>query len=209
MERFRGGNAKLTEALMLDHWLRELTFSGAFPIPMRVVETEWLAQRELKIARLFCWTHLPLIEMPLRAMLRLNFPPFVMVAQPGKIVGANKDEFLAPGLQERIPAIPVGADVLTKVRGILREGGSVACLADARMGGPLLPHVMRIAARMGARLVFQWAERQPNGDILVTFIDAPRPLCENAEAIRENLEYLRMANRRVLDLLGLPPGSPE
>jgi hypothetical protein len=61
-----------------------------------------------------------------------------------------------------------------------------------------------VAGRVGARVVFQWAKRRPDGTIEVTFIDAPRPHCETSEAVHENLAFLRAAQQRALAALGLP-----
>jgi len=146
-----GGNRVLTEAVVLDSWLRELT-------PM-------------------------------------------VVADPGNILGES--EFLVPGQTKRARAIPASHHVLMKIQTVLQEGGAVACLADAELGGPISSNVLRIAGQTGARVVFQWAERRPDGVIDIYIINAPRPLNETEEDIEMNMEFLRVENRRILDLLGL------
>jgi hypothetical protein len=64
--------------------------------------------------------------------------------------------------------------------------------------------VLQLAGRVGARVVFQWAKRRPDGTIEVTFMNAPRPYCETGEAVRENLAFLRAAQQRAFAALGLP-----
>jgi hypothetical protein len=196
-----GGNRALTEAILLDNWLQELTFSGAYPIPWRAVKVDGLEKADPKRGVLYCWTHLPLFSMPLYASIEMGYPTPLIVADPGNIFGEN--EFMVPGQTKRARAIPANLHVLMRIRTILQEGGAVACLADAELGGPVSSNVLRIAGQAGARVVFQWAERQPDGVIDIYFINAPRPLNESEEDIEANLEFLRVENQRILDSLGL------
>jgi hypothetical protein len=108
------------------------------------------------------------------------------------------------GLSDRLVAIPADRYALGRAKRLLSEGTSIVCLADEYLGGPLQPFVLQIAARVGARVVFQWAKRRPDGTIEVTVMNAPRPYCETAEAVRENLAFLRAAQQRALAALGLP-----
>jgi hypothetical protein len=194
------GNRTLTEAVVLDSWLVELTNSGAYPIPWHVVKVDGLERGDPKRGVLYCWTHLPLFSMPLHAAIEMGYEMPVIVADPGKILG--EDKFMVPGQTKRARAIPANLHVLMKIQTILEEGGSVACLADAELGGLVSSNVLRVAGQAGARVVFQWAERQPDGVINIYFINAPRPLNESEEDIEVNLEFLRVENRRILDSLG-------
>jgi hypothetical protein len=80
---------------------------------------------------------------------------------------------------------------------------SVVCLADAYMGGRLYAYVLQLAGRVGARVVFSWATRRPDGVIEVTLMNAPRPYCDTEDAVQENLAFLRAAQHRALTSLGL------
>lgn len=196
-----GGNRPLTEAIVLDSWLRELTFSGAYPIPWRLAKGDGIGSGDPQGGILYCWTHTPLCSMPLHAWVEMGYEPPPVVADPGHIVGDN--EFMVPGQTKRAQAIPTTLRVLMRIRTVLREGGAVACFADAEMGGPMSSHALRIARQAGARVVFQWAERRPDGVIDIYIINAPRPLNESEADIAMNLEFLRVENRRILDSLGL------
>jgi hypothetical protein len=196
-----GGNRALTEAILLDNWLQELTFSGSYPIPWRAAKIDGLKREDSTRGVLYCWTHLPLFSMPLHASIEMGYPTPLIVADPGNIFGEG--EFMVPGQTKRAKAIPASLHVLMRVRTILNEGGAVAYLADAELGGPISSNILRIAAQTGSRLVFQWAERQPNGVIDIYFIDPPRPRNESEEDIELNLEFLRVENRRILSSLGL------
>ncbi|PYX84797.1 MAG: hypothetical protein DMG68_19660 [Acidobacteria bacterium] len=195
-----GGNRVLTEAVMLDNWLWELTTIGPFPIPWTLNGLEVIEATDRKIGTVFCWIHEPLVEFPMRPFLETVNTEAIVVADRGRIV----DGGLVAGLERRLVAIPADRYALGRAKRSLQEGTSVVCLADATLGGSLQPFVLQVAGRVGARVVFQWAKRRPDGTIEVTFIDAPRPHCETSEAVHENLAFLRAAQQRALAALGLP-----
>jgi hypothetical protein len=196
-----GGNRVLTEAVMLDHWLWELTAIGPFPIPWTLNGLEVIEASDRKIGTVFCWIHEPLVEFPMRPFLETGHSEAIVVADRGRIVDGG---YLVAGLARRLVAIPADRYALGRAKRSLQEGTSVVCLVDATLGGPLQPFVLQVAGRVGARVVFQWAKRRPDGTIEVTFIDAPRPHCETSEAVHENLDFLRAAQQRALAALGLP-----
>jgi lauroyl/myristoyl acyltransferase len=196
-----GGNGVLTEALMLDNWMRALTFSGPYPIPLQTDQIEGLKQATPGRGVLYCWTHLPLMEIPLRALFDLGRPADLVVADPGRIVDGN--EFIIPGIQARNKAIPGDRHALIRVRTALKEGKSVACLADSEMFGPSSSQILRVAGMSGAFVVFTWAERQLGGTLKVIFMPAPHPLCKTDEEIRQNLDFLQIKNRKALEELGV------
>jgi hypothetical protein len=195
-----GGNRVLTEAVMLDHWLWELTAIGPFPIPWTLNGLEVLDAPDSKIGTVFCWIHEPLVEFPMRPFLETGHSEAIVVADRGRIVDGG---YLVAGLARRLAAIPADRYSLGRAKRSLLEGTSVVCLADATFGGSLQPFVLQLAGRVGARVVFQWAKRRPDGTIEVTFMNAPRPHCETSEAVHENLAFLRAAQQRALTSLGL------
>jgi hypothetical protein len=200
-----GGNRVLTEAVMLDHWLWELTAIGPFPIPWTIEGSDIFESAEAKIGAVYCWIHEPLVELPMRPYLELGHSNAIVVADRGRIVDG---QYMVAGMTNRVVAIPVDKYSLGRAKRSLQEGTSVVCLADATLGGPLQPYVLQLAGRVGARVVFQWAKRLPDGTIAVTVINAPRPYCETEEAVHENLAYLRAAQQRALAALGLPDQKP-
>lgn len=197
-----GGSRVLTEAVMLDNWLVELTRIGHFPIPWTLTGTDVIETDPGK-AILFCWIHEPLAEFPLRPYLELGYSEPVIVADPGRITFG--DQLLVAGMKRRLNTITANLHALSRVKNCLQEGVPVVCLADAQIGGPLFPLALQLAGRIGARVVFQWARRRPDGTIDVTFIRAPHPYCESREAVQENLAFLREAQTRMLNELGLQP----
>jgi hypothetical protein len=201
MTEVMGGNRALTEALVLDSWLQELTLSGAYPIPWRAVKMDGLENGDATRGVLYCWTHLPLFRMPLYASIEMGYETPLVVADPGNMDENN--EIMVPGQTKRAPAVATSSHVLMKIRATLQEKGSVACLADTELGAPISPTVLRIAGQAGARMVFQWAERQRDGVIDIYFINAPRPWNESEEDIEMNMEFLRVENRRILSSLGV------
>jgi hypothetical protein len=199
---FLGGNRVLTEAVMLDNWLWELTAIGPFPIPWTLDGIDVIEAADPSIGTVYCWIHEPLAEFPLRPYFERGYPEPVVVADFGRIIGV--DQLMVAGLETRVTAIPANRYALGRARRSLQEGVPVVCLADAQMGGPLYPLVLQLAGRVGARVVFQWARRRPDGTIEVTFVNAPRPHCETDDAVRENLAYLRAAQKHALAALGMP-----
>jgi hypothetical protein len=202
-----GGNGPLTEALMLDSWLRELTLCGPFPIPWKAVETKVLDERKAGRGILYCWTHVPLFEIPMNALVAFGQKPDWIVADPGNIT--PEGNFLVPGLTDRLNAMATDKRVLTRIRTALASGKSVACLADAKIGGPLSSYALHVAGLVGAFIIFFWAERQPDGTINVTFQPAPHPLSQGPEQVQENLEFMRTMNRKALLALGVEASEEE
>lgn len=192
-----GGNGPFTAALMLDFWLRELSFGGEYPIPYRVKGEDVCRAPGPK---LYTWTHLPLTEVPLRVGLEIGGEPPAVVADPGNIVGEN--ELLVVGWKHRVEAIPADDQLLLRVRTKLATGAPVVFLADQFLGGPLSDIPLRLAARLRVPVVFQWAELAKDGVVDVEFQFAPYPFCEDEEAMQKNLAYLRERNRAALERLG-------
>ncbi len=192
-------NGRLTRALVLDYWLRELTLRGPFTIPWRIEDVSGLQHAEPGRAIFFCWTHVPLIEFALSTLVELGQQP-LMVCDEGMMVDTNK--FVAPGLADRMDAIPARTSSLRRVLASLRAGRSVAWLADPLLGGRISSQTLRLVALSGARLVFGWGERDGDGTIAIRMVDPPFPDCETPAAIEANLEVLRRERRRILRELG-------
>lgn len=197
-----GGNGTLTTALMLDHWLRELSFAGAYPIPYRTTGLEICLTPGPK---LFCWTHLPLTEVPMRVYLEAGGPPVAVVADPGKVIGDN--QFLVFGWPERVEALPADEHLLSRVRTTVRGGKSVVFLADHFLGAPLSDVPLRMAAKLRVPLIFQWAELSTDGTIDVTYRQAPWPYSRSEGEIAANIAFLRTARDRKLAAMGW--GAPS
>lgn len=201
-----GGNGPLTQALMLDHWLRQLTFEGHFPVPYRVHGLDVLQQSG---AKLYTWTHVPMVEVPLRAIVEQSGAEAAVVADPGKIVEGER--FLVFGVKQHPEAIRVGDGMLLRVCRRLQAGLPVCFLADPYLGGALSDVPLRLAARMHVPVVVQWAELAADQVFDITFRLAPYPLAGTEAEIQGNLAFLREARRRSLQSLGwtLPESAPD
>jgi hypothetical protein len=205
ISEWRGRHAALTEALMRDHWLRELTLRGSFPIPWRLHGRDVLDRYIVPGPVLYYTMHLPLVEIPLRVVMELGYPVPVPVADPGRILA--EDRYVVAGMAERIPAIPASGHVLTRMRTLLLQGTSVVCLADSEFGGALLANPLRLAARVHVPVILVWSELGNDDVIDVTFEPAPHPFCESEAAIKENLEYLRKIHGRLLRSVSIEDGA--
>ncbi len=192
-----GGNRALTTELMLGHWLRELSFSGPYPIPYRCQGMEVCLTPG---AKLLTWTHLPLTEVALRFYLEEGGSPAAVVSDPGKIVGDR--EFQVFGWKERMEALPVDGKLLPNVIKTLRSGKTVVFLADPYLGGSMSEVPLRLASRAGATLLFAWTELRADGTLEVTFREAPFPYSRTEEEIAVNMAFLREGRDRTLVRLG-------
>ena len=192
-----GGNGALTTALMLDFWLRELSFSGPYPLPHRAKGLDVCLAPGPK---LFCWTHLPLTEVPMRAYLEAGGEPVAVVSDAGKIVGEN--EFQVFGWKERAEALPADDHLLSRVRTTIRSGKSVVFLADHFLGGALSDVPLRMARKLRVPLIFQWADLAEDGTLEVTYREAPYPYSRTEAEIAANLSFLAHARDRTLAALG-------
>ncbi len=192
-----GGNRALTTELMLDHWLRELSFSGPYKIPYRSHGLEVCLTPGPK---LFSWTHLPLTEVPMRLYLEGGGAAVAVVSDQGKIVGDN--EFQVFGWPERMAALPADNHLLSRVMRTLRAGKSVVFLADPYLGGPMSDVPVRLAGRLGVPLVFQWTELAADGTLEVTYREAPFLYSKTEEEVQANLAFLTEARNRTLLRLG-------
>jgi hypothetical protein len=129
-----------------------------------------------------------------------------VIADDGRI--GEDGQYMVIGTGVRLTAVPANRYALSRANRALSEGSSVVCLADGYLGGPLMPYLMQLAGRVGARVVFHWATLLPDGTIDITFVNAPRPYCENEEAVNENLTFLKAAQQRMLRSIGIPESLP-
>jgi hypothetical protein len=196
-----GSNPVLTEAMMRDHWVRELSFWGGFPIPWRLHGRDVLDHYNGLGPILYYTLHAPLCEMPLRVVMELGYPVPIPLADPGRLV--EQDKLLVPGMETRIPSLSVTDSPLLRVRTLLRRGQGVVCLADRCFAGAFYTNPMRLTARLGVPVIFSWAELGPDGVVDVTFQPVPYPLCETEKAIAQNLSFLEEIRDRLLRSLGV------
>lgn len=186
---------------MRDHWLREMTFHGGFPIPWRLHGRDVLDRYAVPGPVLYSTLHLPLVDVPLRVSMELPYPTPVPIADPGRIVDGNG--YVVPGMAKRIPALPASGHALARMRTVLQNGTSVVCLADSQFGGELFTNPMRLTGRLHVPVVFVWAELASDDVVEAHFELAPHPYCETDEAIASNLSRLRQINDRILESLGV------
>jgi hypothetical protein len=200
-----GSNRALTEAVMRDHWLRELTLHGGFPIPWRLHGRDILDHYEGLGPVLYYTMHVPLCEIPLRVFIDAGYRAPIPMADPGRIV--EQEKIVVPGLQARTPSFPITDSPLVRMRTLLQRGQSVACLADRYFAGDFYVNPMRLAARLGVPVIFSSAELGPDGVVDVTFRPLPHPLCETVDAITQNLRFLEETRDRILRSLGVWPAQ--
>ena len=197
-----GGNGKLTELVMRDHWLREFTERGRFPVPIRLRGREVLDEFLPHGPVLYCPIHVGMSDIPLRFLAEHGYPVPVPVADSGRMVGGEL--YPVMGMNLSIPALGAGPHALARVRTVLLHGTSVACLADRDyLDERFNANPVRLAARMRVPLIFPWATLAKDGVIDCEFRAAPHPYGESEAAIEENLNALRQIREGILASLGI------
>lgn len=203
-------NDRFHQALLLNRFLGMFTRAGRpFPIPYRVVgATALLEAARDNRGMILCSAHVPLVKVGLRAVMEMGLTPTAAIVET-----PTEDQRIAIwGLDERLPAILVAPNVLVRARTVLRNHGSVALLIDARSGLPYSPNILRLAGKMGARVVFFFTELQPDGHIEVLFLAPPDPYCSSEETIQANLQALDREVQRILgrtSSVAIPEMAPQ
>jgi hypothetical protein len=185
------------EALCVDGWLRELTLRGPFPIKYRLIGAEHLAMSDADEAGLlYCTVHVPLAAIMMRACMELGASPDFVLAAPHNI--DRHGQWVPAGMATGFNAIPPGRSLIRQVRTVLCEGGRFATMADAELGGPLRPTMMRLAGSVRARVILCWAVMDTNRTVVVTYRTAPYPIPDTDEKVWANLAVLQEQRERVL-----------
>ncbi len=185
-----GGNRRLTELAMREHWLRELAYHDRLPVPVRVHGQDALDRYSATGPVLYYTAHLAMSDVPLRVLIEQGYPIPVPIADEGRIVDGGC--YPVVGMQMPIPALCAGPSVLLRARTLLKEGRSIACMADRDLlDDQLNGNPLRLAGRMRVPVVLMWAELAEDGVVDVTFRAAPHPWCENEAAIDENIGLIR------------------
>lgn len=191
-----GGNGKFTELMMRDHWLRELTRHGAYPIPHRVHGGHVLQLCEQGPV-IYCSTHLANFEVCLRSLLELGHTA-VAIADPGRVEASG---YPVIGLDMHLPVIEATASTLWDARRALAAGHSVVFTADREyLDTDLSNSLLRLAARMRVPVVFSWAKLGADNVFDVMMQTAPPPA---ADELQTNMNFLRDLQRQIRSGAGL------
>jgi hypothetical protein len=201
-----GGDGKLTELVMRDHWLREFTDRGRFPLPMRVAGREVLDEYLPQGPVLYCTMHIGMSDMPLRFLVDQDYAVPVPIAHGGRMVAGER--YPVTGMNLLTPALMAGPHVLSRARTLLLRGTSVACLAERNYtDGEFNANPLRLAARLRVPLIFTWATLARDGVIDVEFRAAPHPYCDGEAEMEENLNGLLRLRDTILASIGLGPAA--
>lgn len=185
------------EASCVDGWLSELTLRGAFPIKYQLIGAEHLARSAADEAGvLYCTVHLPLAAVMMRACMESGASPDLVLAAPHNI--DRNGQWVPAGMATGFNALPPGPSLIRRVRTVLGQGGRFATMADAEMGGPLRPTLMRLAGSVRARVILCWAVMNTDRTIVVTYRTAPHPIPDTEEKVWANLAALQEQRERVL-----------
>jgi hypothetical protein len=201
-----GGNGKLTELVMRDHWLREFTGRGPFRVPIRIMGRDVLDNYLPQGPVLYCTMHIGMSDMPLRFLMEEGYAVPVPIAHSGRM--APGDLYPVTGMNRLTPALMAGPHVLSRARTLLLQGTSVACLAERNyMDDEFNANPLRLAARLRVPLIFTWATLARDGVIDVEFRAAPHPYCDGEAEMEENLNALLRLRDAILASIGMGPAA--
>ncbi len=187
-------------AMAREGYFIELTQHGAFPILYRVIGAEDLRMTEAdRGGLLYAGMHLPLMGVSVRALGELGVPPWFAIAAADSISADGR--WRPTGYPKGMPAEPPGAGAMLRARTTLRARGVVGSLIDEGVRGPLSGSLMRLAGRMGARVILFWSELDAHGEVLLTYQTAPHPIPDTEEKVQANLALLERERERIFTAL--------
>jgi len=187
----------LHEARLVNRFLAMLTRRGVpFPVPYRIKGVSALFDAAAHTGGvIYVSAHIPLVKVAARAIIET-------VGMPTRCIALDPDvneQIAVWGLVQRLPALRPVANVLVRSRSILRAGGSILLLIDPRPGVAYSPNMLRLAGKVGARVVLFFSELMPDGHVEVLFLTPPDPFCRSEEGVQANLQAL---DREVVRIAG-------
>ena len=194
---FRGRRDRTLEARILDRWLSLLSRTRcSFPIPWWTADYQALAETAAhEDGVIYCTANAPLVSIALRALADLGYekPSIAVTCQPGAEMAS-----LLAGSPDKLPILEPSIDNLYESHATLLQGGSVLLMADPTQALPYSPGLMRLGQLTGSRVVFVFAELEPDGHIEVEFQTPPDPFCASESSIEANLYALDIESQRIL-----------
>lgn len=185
------------EARFLDRWLAFLSRTQvSFPVPWWTADHQALAETAVhEDGIIYCSANTPLLSLAFRALADLGCqtPTMAVACQPGAEIPA-----LFWGCADTLPVSEPSLDVLYETHATLESGGSVLLMADPAQGLPYSPGLFRLAQASGSRVIFVFAELEPDGHIEVQFQTPPDPFCLNESSIQANIYALDLESQRIL-----------
>ncbi len=204
-------------ARYLDRWLSLLSRTQcAFPIPWWTADYQALAETAVhEDGVVLCSTSAPLLSIALRALGDLGYtmPSVALTCQPG---AEARSRFW--GMPDKLPISEPSLEVLFEAHAVLQDGGTALAIADPTQALPYSPGVFRLAQANGSRVLFVFAELEPDGHIEIQFQTPPDPFCSTDASIEANLAALDLESQRVLygispkrhsELIAFPSPLPE
>ena len=182
------------ERIRLKLFLRMLVLlkrtKKAFSIPYEFKSN----QVSVNQGTLYCSTHLPLIEVGIKALIENNFP--IEVAIAAKPLEDSTISIL--GMEDNFPVIKSDSSVLLKTKTLLSKGSSVYVLIDRLELNDVSPNSLKICRISAAKTVFVFTKLDKKGVIQCWLEEAPFPNCATDGEIQENLEYLKRISLEIM-----------
>ena len=169
---------------ILNQLLSLLTRTGIpFHIPYQFNSTDIKSEKGV----MYCSSHIPLLEVAIRAIIENNFPIDTAIAK----YPTKKQVLSILGMKKGLPAIKSDGNVLLKTKTLLSKNARVLLLIDNLDNDTYSPNGMKICKLTGSTIVFFFAKLNKNGTIHTWLEKAPFPYCGTDLEIQENISYLK------------------
>lgn len=183
-------------AMAVEWWLIQLSERGEFPARYQVEGLEVVASALREGGTLLCGAHVPHLRLAMRSLIDCGISVGFMVTAAEHI--SQQGRWLPTGWPQGVTPVVQGPETLLNVRARLQQGELGAMLLDRNAGGPFYPNGMRLAGRLGMRVVLAWTEHEQDGTFRITFRDAPCPVPDTDEKVSANLAVLDAQRTRIL-----------
>ena len=177
------------EARLLSRFLDSLSVPQKdFPIPVRVEGGELL----MEVSRqpggfVLCSAHLPLVKPIItkaRQMLGEGYP----IGVAAKYV--RPDGTILIWGDRPVAGITADGTMLIRTRSLLKRNGCLMLLVDKEQGEAIPTSIFRFIGKMKSRILATFSYLQPDGTILIRFVEPPAPECRNEEEVQANLHFI-------------------
>ncbi len=185
------------EARLLSRFLDSLSVPQKdFPIPVRVEGGELL----MEVSRqpggfVLCSAHLPLVK-PIITKARQMLGEGYAIGVAAKYV--RPDGTILIWGDRPVAGITADGTMLIRTRSLLKRNGCLMLLVDKEQGEAIPTSIFRFIGKMKSRTLATFSYLQPDGTILIRFVEPPAPECRNEEEVQANLNFIARNVQEIL-----------
>ena len=184
------------KAFSLNRLLSLITRTGkSYPIPIIFTGKEHLLPNNEGL--IICSVHLPLVKAGVGILLDEGL--FVDVA----LAALPSESGVMPfwGTSKLVKSLKTDANVLLKIKSILKEKGNVLAMIDSGkylLWKSISPNMMHFCGKVGSRVVFLFVSLTDNHVLNASIVSPPFPYCKTNEEVEKNVEFMRQERDAIL-----------